>query len=46
MKDTTIQFKVAQSFKDRIRKGADHFGINISEFIIKAINKLLEEIGI
>ncbi len=46
MKDKYLQIKVSQSFKDRIRKGADFYNINISKFVIKAINELLEKIGI
>ncbi len=46
MKDKYLQIKVAQSFKDRVIKGAEYYGINLSEFIIKAINEKLQKIGI
>ena len=46
MKDKYLQLKVAQSFKDRIKKAADFLGIGISAFVIQAINEKLEKIGI
>lgn len=46
MKDKYLQIKVAESFKDRLRKAADHLGINISQFVIKCINEKLDQMGI
>lgn len=41
MKDKMITIKVAQSFRDRVKKEADYYGINQSQFIIQAINEKL-----
>ena len=46
MKNKFLQIKVAETFKERIRKAADHYGINISQFVIKAINEALEKLEI
>jgi uncharacterized protein (DUF1778 family) len=42
MKDKWMQIKVSQTFKDRVKKGAEYFGINLSQFVIQAINEKLE----
>lgn len=44
VKNTSIQFKVSQSFKDRVRKWADFLGIGISAFIVQAITEKIERL--
>ena len=46
MKDKYLNIKVAQSFKDRLRKGADYLGVNITMFTVMAINEKLEKLEI
>ena len=45
MKDTTIQMKVSKAFKSRVKKGADYFNLNITQFVINAINEKLDRMG-
>lgn len=44
MKDKWLQIKVTEPFKNRTKKGADHYNVNLSQFVIMCINKELERI--
>lgn len=35
-----------KSFKERVKKAADYFGINMSQFIIQAVNEKLERTAV
>ena len=43
MKDKLIQIKVAESFKNRLRKAAELRGVNMSQFVIESINEKIDK---
>ncbi len=46
MKDKVLTIKVTEPFKERLRTGADHFSIKMSQYVIQAINEKLQRDGI
>ena len=42
MKDVQLNLKITKEFKERVKKGADYYSVNLSQFVIQAINEKLE----